>query len=102
MFCRLGLRPRDASCLDHRHVRIVLSRSHSILLLAFEVLNRRLIELQLIVFALIVAKSMDIRGNGGNRLVLVDVDQVLQYFWLGGCACADCLWSQLESFDVAK
>lgn len=102
MFGRFGLRPRNTSSFDHCYIRIVLTRSDSVFLFSFEVLDRRFIQLQLVIITFIVAKCMYVGGNGRNGLILIDADQVLQYFWLGGNACADGLWPCLECLDVTK
>lgn len=79
--------------LGHDHTRVVLSRANFVDLLPLEVLNRRLVEFEFAILILVVAIGVDVGGDRRNRLVLVDVDQMLQYLWLGGGVCAHCLRS---------
>ena len=45
---------------------------------------------------------MDIRGNGGNGLILIDVDEMLKNFGFCCCIrCANCFWTDLYTLVVA-
>lgn len=100
-FLALGLRPRYSPAFDYAHIGIILSRAYFIFLFAFEVLDGRLIQLKLIVFVLVVTVGMDVGGNGRNRLVLVDVDQMLQNLRLRGGVGTHRLRSNLQASMVA-
>lgn len=63
-----------------RFTWIVLPRPNFIFLFSFKIFNRRLIKLQLASLILIVAVSMDVRRNGRDGLILVDVDEMFKYF----------------------
>lgn len=79
-FLGFRLRPGNATRLDLCLTGVILARSNFILFLSFKILNRRLIQLQLTSLILIVAVSMDIGRNGGDGLILIDVDEMLEYF----------------------
>lgn len=97
-----GLRPRYSSTFDDAYIRIILPWTNFIFLFAFEVLDGGLVQLQLIVLVFVVAKGVNIRRNGGNRLVLVQVYQMLQNLRLGGSVGAHSLRSNLQASLVAE
>lgn len=84
LFFGFRLRPRKSSCLYNIGIRVILPRTHFIFLFTFEALNWRLVELQFIRLVLIIAISVNVGGNRGYWLILVDVDEVLKYFGFGG------------------
>jgi hypothetical protein len=55
---RLG--PGNSSSFDNYVIRVILPRAYLILLFSFKVLNRRLIEFELVAFVLVIAIGMDI------------------------------------------
>ncbi len=95
------LRPRLSSWFQLAYAWIILSRTNFVCLLTLEILDGRLIKLELITLVLVIAVSVDIGGNGGYGLILVDVDEMLQYFWLGCGISAHHLWAYFEPFEVA-
>lgn len=80
-----GLRPGYSPGFDDYVIGIVLSRAYFIFSFSLEILNRRLIEFELVIFVLVIAIGMDVGGDGGDGLVLVDIDEMLQYFRLSSC-----------------
>lgn len=80
-----------------------MARPYSILLFSPEILDWRLVEFQLVIVILVVAIGMQIGGYGRDRLVLVDVDEVLQDLRLARCVCTHHLRTTLDySSMVAK
>jgi hypothetical protein len=59
------------------NIGVVLSRPNPIFFFSLEVLNWRLIELQLVGVILVVPVGVDVGGYGRDGLVLVDIDEVL-------------------------
>lgn len=81
-FFGFGLGPGDSSGLDNYVIRVVLSRAYLIIFLSLEILDRWFIEFELVIVVLVVAIGMNIGRNGGDGLVLVDIDEMFQYFRL--------------------
>lgn len=75
-FLGFRLRPGNASGFNQALIGVILSWSNFILFFSFEVLDRWLIEFKLIVFILVIAIGVDVRGDGGDGLILIDVDQM--------------------------
>lgn len=97
-----GLRPGYSSTFDDAHIRIILTRTDFVFLFPFEVLDRRLVQLQLVVFVLVVAIGVNIRRDRGNRLILVQIYQMLQNFRLCCSIGAHSFGSNLQTSLVAE
>ena len=62
------------------HIWVILPRADFIALLSLEILNGRLVELQLIALILIISIGVYIGGYGWYGLILIDIDEMLEYF----------------------
>jgi hypothetical protein len=58
-------------------------RCYAILFLAFIHFDRWIIELQIVILIFAITIGMDVGWYGGDRLILIDGDNMLKYFGFG-------------------
>ena len=69
-----GLGPGRSTLSPGMSGRIVVTGSHFVVALPFVDFDRWLIELELVGLIFIVAICVDVGGDGGDGLILIDVD----------------------------